>query len=82
MVPYDVGPAAGPPGSPVLCLQCRDARHCEFPAERAFHYVVETQQPRQRFTCSGIAAAFLVQLFQATGDVEHHLACERTWISP
>jgi hypothetical protein len=42
-----------------------------FPAERAFHYVVETQQPRQRFTCGGIAAAFLVRLFQATGDVGH-----------
>jgi hypothetical protein len=42
----------------------------EFPAERAFHYVVETQQPRQRFTCGGIAAAFLVRLFQATRDEE------------
>jgi hypothetical protein len=43
----------------------------EFPPERAFHYVVETQQPRQRFTCGGIAAAFLVRLFQATGQAEH-----------
>lgn len=40
----------------------------EFPSERAFHYVVVCQQPRQRFTCGGIAAAFLVRLFQATGD--------------
>ena len=43
----------------------------EFPAERAFHYVLEMQQPRQRFTCGGIAAAFLVRLFQATGDEDH-----------
>jgi hypothetical protein len=43
----------------------------EFPADRAFHYVVETQLPRQRFTCGGIAAAFLVRLFQATGDADH-----------
>jgi hypothetical protein len=42
-----------------------------FPAERAFHYVVENQQPRQRFTCGGISAAFLVRLYQATGDAEH-----------
>jgi hypothetical protein len=42
----------------------------KFPSERAFHYVVETQQPRQRFTCGGIAAAFLVRLFQAMGDPE------------
>ena len=42
-----------------------------FPPERAFHYVVENQQPRQRFTCGGIAAAFLVRLFQATGDRAH-----------
>ncbi len=43
----------------------------EFPEDRAFHYVVEAQQPRQRFTCGGIAAAFLVRLFQATADAEH-----------
>jgi hypothetical protein len=42
-----------------------------FTPERAFHYVVETQQPRQRFTCGGIAAAFLIRLFQATGDADH-----------
>ena len=51
----------------------------EFPAERAFHYVVETQQPRQRFTCGGIAAAFLVRLFQATGD-ETHLQLARAYM--
>ncbi len=43
----------------------------EFPPERAFHYVIENQQPRQRFTCGGIAAAFLVRLYQATGDAAH-----------
>jgi len=43
----------------------------EFPADRAFHYVVETQQSRQRFTCGGIAAAFLVRLYQATGEAEY-----------
>jgi hypothetical protein len=43
----------------------------DFPADRAFHYVVEAQAPRQRFTCGGIAAAFLVRLFQATGDPAH-----------
>ena len=43
----------------------------EFPPERAFHYVIENQQPRQRFTCGGIAAAFLVRLFQATGESAH-----------
>jgi hypothetical protein len=43
----------------------------DFPPERAFHYVVENQQPRQRFTCGGIAAAFLVRLYLATGDTRH-----------
>lgn len=43
----------------------------EFPPKRAFHYVIENQQPRQRFTCGGIAAAFLVRLYQATGDRAH-----------
>jgi rhamnogalacturonyl hydrolase YesR len=43
----------------------------EFPPERAFHYVVEAQAPRQRFTCGGIAAAFLVRLYQATGNAAH-----------
>lgn len=42
-----------------------------FPAERATSYVVESQGLRQRFTCGGIAAAFLVRLYQATGAVEH-----------
>jgi hypothetical protein len=51
----------------------------EFPAERAFHYVVETQQPRQRFTCGGIAAAFLVRLFLATRD-EAHLTLARAYM--
>jgi hypothetical protein len=51
----------------------------EFPADRAFHYVVETQQPRQRFTCGGIAAAFLVRLFLATGDADH-LALARAYM--
>jgi hypothetical protein len=48
----------------------------DFPPERAFHYVVENQQPRQRFTCGGIAAAFLTRLFQVTADPAHlALAC-------
>jgi hypothetical protein len=43
----------------------------EFPPERAFHYVVEAQQPRQRFTCGGIAAAFLCRLFQASPNPDY-----------
>ena len=43
----------------------------EFPPERAFHYVVEAQQPRQRFTCGGIAAAFLCRLYQAVPRSEY-----------
>lgn len=51
----------------------------KFPPERAFHYVIENQQPRQRFTCGGIAAAFLVRLFQATGN-HAHLALARAYM--
>jgi hypothetical protein len=40
----------------------------EFPEERATAYVVEAQGVKQRFTCGGIAAAFLVRLYQTTGD--------------
>jgi hypothetical protein len=40
----------------------------DYPAERAGAYVVEAQGERQRFTCGGIAAAFLVRLYQATGN--------------
>jgi hypothetical protein len=43
----------------------------EFTEERAFHYVVEAQQPRQRFTCGGIAAAFLCRLYQASPRPEY-----------
>ena len=39
----------------------------EYPVERATSYVVEAQGEKQRFTCGGIAAAFLVRLYQATG---------------
>ncbi len=39
----------------------------DYPADRASQYVVEAQGERQRFTCGGIAAAFLVRLYQATG---------------
>ena len=38
----------------------------DFPEDRAKAYVVEAQGTRQRFTCGGIAAAFLVRLYQAT----------------
>lgn len=40
----------------------------EFPEARKTQYVVEAQEPRQRFTCGGIAAAFLCRLYQATSN--------------
>ena len=39
--------------------------------DRAGQYVVEAQRVGQRFTCGGIAAAFLVRLYQATGKATH-----------
>lgn len=41
-----------------------------YPAERAGTYVVEAQGTRQRFTCGGIAAAFLARLYLATGKLD------------
>jgi hypothetical protein len=47
----------------------------DFPEERKTQYVVEAQEPRQRFTCGGIAAAFLCRLYQASPKPEYlHLA--------
>lgn len=43
----------------------------DFPAERKTQYVVEAQEPRQRFTCGGIAAAFLCRLFMASPKPEY-----------
>lgn len=43
----------------------------DFPAERATSYVVDAQGEKQRFTCGGIAAAFLVRLSQATGSDQY-----------
>jgi hypothetical protein len=43
----------------------------EFPAERATSYMVEAQGTRQRFTCGGIAAAFLARLYQATSKPDY-----------
>jgi hypothetical protein len=42
-----------------------------FPVELAGRYVVEAQKPGQRFTCGGIAAAFLCRLFQASPKPEY-----------
>lgn len=43
----------------------------EYPEDRAFHYVVESQGTRQRFTCGGIAAAFLSRLYLASPKPEY-----------
>ena len=56
----------------------RQALVTDFPEEAAANYVLEAQQPRQRFTVGGIAATFLARLHMARPRPEY-LALARAY---